>query len=43
MTTALDQMKTVMQSFYGLCDAYLCKPIEKAKLLEQLVAFRLIG
>ena len=43
MTTALDQMKNVIQAFYGLCDAYLCKPIEKAKLLEQLQAFQLIG
>src|SRR6476646_10458400 len=34
MTTALDQMKNVIQAFYGLCDAYLYKPIEKAKLLE---------
>ena len=43
MTTALDQMKNVIQAFYGLCDAYLYKPIEKAKLVEQLQAFRLIG
>ena len=43
MTTALDQMKNVIQAFYGLCDAYLYKPIGKAKLLEQLQAFRLIG
>ena len=43
MTTALDQVKNVIQAFYGLCDAYLYKPIEKAKLLEQLKGFRLIG
>ena len=42
MTTALDQMKNVIQAFYGLCDAYLYKPIEKAKLLEQLQAHRLL-
>lgn len=43
MTTALDQMKNVFQAFYGLCDAYLYKPIEKAKLLEHLQALGLIG
>ena len=43
MTTALDQMKNVAQAFYGLCDAYLHKPIEKAKLVEQLQVFRLVG
>jgi two-component system chemotaxis response regulator CheY len=42
MTTALDQMKNVIQAFYGLCDAYLYKPLEKAKLVEQLQEFRLI-
>jgi two-component system chemotaxis response regulator CheY len=43
MKTALDQMKNVIQAFHRLCDAYLYKPIEKAKPLEQLQAFRLIG
>jgi two-component system chemotaxis response regulator CheY len=43
MTTALDQMKSVIQAFHGLCDAYLFKPIDKTKLLEQLHASRLIG
>ena len=43
MTTALDQMTNVMEAFYGLCDAYLYKPIAKAELLEQLQAFRLIA
>ena|SRR5581483_7336850 len=42
MTTALDQMKSVIQAFHGLCDAYLFKPIEKAKLVEQLREFRLV-
>ena len=42
MTTALDRLKDVIQAFYGLCDAYLCKPIEKAKLLHELQTFRLI-
>jgi two-component system chemotaxis response regulator CheY len=43
MITALDGMKNVFQAFHGLCDAYLIKPIVKAKLLEQLNEFHLIG
>ncbi len=43
MITALDGMKNVFQAFHGLCDAYLIKPIVKAKLLEQLDEFHLIG
>ena len=43
MTTALDHMQNVIQAFHGLCDAYLFKPIDKTKLLEQLHASRLIG
>lgn len=43
MTTALDQIKGVFQAFNGLCDAYLFKPIEKAKLVEQLHEFGLIN
>jgi len=42
MTTAVDQVKSVIQSFHGLCDAYLFKPIHKAKLLEQLRALGLV-
>ena len=42
MTTALDRIKNVFQAFRGLCDAYLVKPIEHAKLVEQLHAFSLI-
>jgi len=42
MTTAVDQIKSVIQSFQGLCDAYLFKPIHKAKLLEQLRVLGLI-
>lgn len=36
MTTALNDMKNVCHAFQGLCDAYLVKPIEKAKLLHTL-------
>ena len=42
MTSALDRAKDVSRAFHGLCDAYLVKPIEKAKLLEQLQAFKLV-
>ena len=34
MTTALGDMKNVNTAFGSLCDAYLVKPIAKAKLLE---------
>lgn len=34
MTTAQTDMKSLTASFHGLCDDYLIKPIEKAKLLE---------
>ena len=36
MTTALGDMKSVFAAYSGLCDAYLTKPIQKAKLLEEL-------
>ena len=36
MVSALDDMKNVFEGFRGLCDAYIVKPIEKAKLLEQI-------
>jgi len=42
MTTALDEMKSVIQAFYGLCDTYLFKPIDKAKLVHHLHEFKLI-
>ena len=43
MVTAIDGMKNVFQAFQGLCDAYLIKPIAKARLMEQLHEFHLIG
>lgn len=42
MTTALDDSKNVMQAFKGDCDAYLSKPIDKARLLEELKKLDLI-
>lgn len=36
MTTALDDKVNVMGAFKEQCDAYIVKPIQRAKLLEQL-------
>jgi len=41
-TTALDDVKNVVQSFQSLCDAYLFKPIDAAKLLGHIREFHLI-
>jgi two-component system chemotaxis response regulator CheY len=42
MTTALHQVKNVVEAFHGLCDAYLFKPIDGTKLVAQLHELRLI-
>jgi two-component system chemotaxis response regulator CheY len=42
MTTAIQDMKTILASFKALCDAYLFKPIEGEKLEEHLRSFGLI-
>jgi len=42
MTTALDDVKNVVQSFQSLCDAYLFKPIDTGKLLGHLKEFHLV-
>lgn len=42
MTTALGDMKNVMQAYNSLCNGYLVKPIEKARLMEELRNHRLI-
>jgi len=42
MTTALGDAKNVMQAFKGDCDAYIIKPIDKAKLIEELQKLGLI-
>ena len=42
MTTALDDPKNVMNAFGGFCDAYITKPIQKAKLLDGLRKLKLI-
>jgi two-component system chemotaxis response regulator CheY len=42
MTTAVADPKNVFAAFSGLCDAYLTKPIHKAKLLDELRKLKLI-
>jgi len=42
MTTALGDIKNVMAAYHSLCDGYLTKPIQKAKLLEELRNLKLI-
>jgi two-component system, chemotaxis family, chemotaxis protein CheY len=42
MTTAAGDLKNVVAAFKNLCNSYLTKPIEKAKLLEVLRTFKLI-
>ena len=43
MTTALTDIKDVISAWRGLCDAYLMKPIDRGKLLEQLKLLKLIA
>jgi two-component system chemotaxis response regulator CheY len=42
MTTALDDTENVMEAFKSQCDAYIVKPIDKKKLLDQLQALGLL-
>ena len=42
MTTALDDVKNVVESFKLLCDAYVFKPIDTGNLLDHLRSLRLI-
>lgn len=42
MTTALGNIKNVMQAYHNLCDGYLTKPIDKSKLIEELRKLNLI-
>src|SRR6266568_8338508 len=39
MTTAVDDMKEVIRSFYELCDAYLTKPIDTDEMVRHLRSF----
>ncbi len=42
MTTALNDVKNVSSAYGSLCDGYLTKPIQKAKLLEELQKLELL-
>lgn len=42
MTTALHDMKSLRKAYESMCDAFLTKPIHKAKLLEEMTALRLL-
>ncbi len=42
MTTALSDVKNIVTAFSGLCDTYLMKPIDRAKLLMELRKLKLI-
>ena len=41
MTTTVSEIREVIQCFKDLCDAYLLKPIDLGKLLEQMKAYGL--
>jgi two-component system, chemotaxis family, chemotaxis protein CheY len=43
MTTALSDSKNVLKSFKEQCDAYVVKPINKAKLLDEVRKLELIN
>jgi two-component system chemotaxis response regulator CheY len=43
MTTALGDIRNVSAAYNSLCDGYLTKPIQKAKLLEGLRKLKLIS
>jgi len=42
ITTALDDRKNIIKAFKGQCEAYLVKPINKERLLEQIRALGLL-
>ncbi len=42
MTTAVDDIKEVIRCFKELCDAYLVKPVDLAKLLGHMKSFHLV-
>jgi len=42
MTTALDDLKNVTESYKNLCDGYLAKPIDGKKLIGELKKLELV-
>jgi two-component system chemotaxis response regulator CheY len=43
MTTAVHEVKEVIQCFKQLCDAYLVKPINLAELLKEIKSYHLVA
>jgi two-component system chemotaxis response regulator CheY len=43
LMTTLQDMRSMITAFKGLCDAYLVKPVDATKLLDQLVILGLIA
>jgi two-component system, chemotaxis family, chemotaxis protein CheY len=43
MTTSLDDSQNVLAAYGNLCDAYMTKPIKKAKLLDELRKLKLLA
>ena len=43
MTTVMDDPKGIMDTFKKQCDAYLIKPVDKTKLLDQIRRLGLLG
>jgi len=42
MTTAVNEVKEVIERFRDLCDAYLVKPINLSELLSNIKGYHLI-
>ena len=42
MTTALHDVKNIVGAFSGMCDAYLIKPIDRTKMLDEMRKLELI-
>jgi len=43
MTTALVDVKNIVDAFKGLCDGYMVKPVKKSELLAKLKSLKLIA
>jgi len=43
MTTVMDDPKGIMDTFKNQCDAYIIKPVDKTKLIEQIRKLGLLG
>jgi response regulator of citrate/malate metabolism len=42
MTTTVGEVREVALCFRELCDAYLMKPIDLSRLLQQMKSYRLV-